>query len=139
MASIMKEYGLTCGRHEETALVKRVNTLLASLGYRKLHKATQESLLEARLPFRYAHYYWQAMKVDPRWYVELYPNEDLDRALKFTSRPECGWILFTSMPMAERDTEDDHAATHALFEQLLDATACAHLLLHEYAPGEERL
>jgi hypothetical protein len=132
------EYGIICSPEDEKKIVKNINSFMEKeYGYRKIRKMQQESLLSARLPFVYTHFYSQSLKQGARWYFELYPNRDIEGKTKFEANPDAGWLLWInkqSYDSLENITELDQ-----FFDELLAATSFETILLHSYEEGEERL
>ena len=132
------EYGIICQAGDEKQLVKNINSFLEKqFGYRKMYKTNNKSMLEARLPFVYSHFYNQFLKQGVRWYFELYPNADLEGKRKFSEHPEAGWLIWVNK--MSYSTEDEKAENDRFFIELLSATGFEIKLLHEYKEGEERL
>jgi len=135
----MLEYGIQCSPEDEKKLVKNINAFLdKEYGYRKIYKWDHKSLLEARLPFVYSHYYCQFMKQPPVWYFELYPNTDLEGKTKFKGHPDCGWILFVNK-RNEDNTEKRRQKVMDFFNHFIANLGYETTLLHQYKDKEDRL
>jgi hypothetical protein len=73
MANEMTEYGIKCTQENEKQIIKNINTFLQKeYNYRKMYKRKDDSISK----FNYEHYYCQFIKEEPKWYFDLYPNED---------------------------------------------------------------
>jgi hypothetical protein len=132
------EYGIVCKAEEEKQLVKNINTFLKKqYAYSKMSKTNNKSMLEARLPFVYSHFYKQFLKQGARWYFELYPNEDLEGKRKFSDHPEVTWLIWVNK--MSYTTDADKAQLDRFFSELLTASGFEYKLLYEYKEGEERL
>jgi hypothetical protein len=132
------EYGIICQADNEKQLVKNINSFLEKkYGYRKMSKTNNKSMLEARLPFVYSHFYNQFLKQGVRWYFELYPNADLEGKRKFPEHPETGWLIWVNK--MSYNTDQDKSELDCFFEELLTGTGFEYKLLYNYNEGEERL
>jgi hypothetical protein len=132
------EYGIICNKSDEKQLVKNINHFLDSAyEYRKMSKVTNKSMLQARLPFVFTHFYSQFLKTGVRWYFELYPNSDEEGKLKFLEHPEAGWLIWVNKMSYSTDAEKSE--NDRFFEELLQGTGFEWKLLYTYKEKEERL
>jgi hypothetical protein len=131
----MTEYGIRCAVDAEARLVKNVNDFLRrAYGYRKMSKQADDSISA----FNYAYCYCQFTKDAPRWFFDLFPNEDLDGQRKFEDEA-IGWVLFTAKNDVEEYTREHHAEVDVFFEELIAGIGFETAALHRYADGEERI
>lgn len=130
--------GIVCTAADEKKVVKAINTFLEKEhGFRKMKKNTNASMLEARLPHRMTHFYMQFLKQAPRWFFELYPNEDLDGNLKFAEFPECSWIVFINK--MEYSDAETMGKIDRFFDAMMAAVEFETKVVKDYKRGEERL
>ena len=104
-----------------------------------MYKWNDESMLKARLPFVYTHYYCQFLKQTPRWYFEVYPNTDTEGKTKFQNHPDAGWVIYINKREVIALSPEHLQEITLFFEQLREHTGYPTVLLHEYAENEERL
>ena len=132
------EYGIICNKSDEKQLVKNINHFLDSAyEYRKMSKVTNKSMLQARLPFVFTHFYSQFLKIGVRWYFELYPNSDEDGKLKFPEHPDAAWLIWVNK--MSYNTDEEKSENDRFFEELLQGTGFEWKLLYTYQEKEERL
>ena len=132
------EYGIICNKSDEKQLVKNINHFLDSAyEYRKMSKVTNKSMLQARLPFVFTHFYNQFLKTGVRWYFELYPNSDEDGKLKFPEHPDAAWLIWVNK--MSYNTDEEKSENDRFFEELLQGTGFEWKLLYTYQEKEERL
>jgi len=130
----MFEYGIFCNIADEKKIVRNINNFLHNSGYRKMYKRKHDSISK----LKYDYYYCQFMKQEPRWYFDLYLNEDLNGNYKFKNN-FTKWVLYTSKTYVENYTENQHAEVDLFFKKLVAAIGFETVLLHEYKDGEERI
>ena len=129
------EYGIICQREDEKELVKRINKFLKNeYEYRKMYQRKDNSISA----LNYEYYYCQFIKEKPRWYFDLYPNEDLDGKLKFDNK-DTQWILWINKEDVDNNTEEENEEVNVFFEKLIKAIGYEVIVLHEYKDGEERI
>ena len=134
------DYGIVCAATDEKALLKQVNAFLASRDYRKMYKFKDTSIPPSpERTFRISHYHCQFLKQSPYWYFDLRPNADLDGKQRFPDHSECGWTLYTRKTRPEANSKADEEALNVFFSDLLRAIRFPCILLHLYAPREDRL
>lgn len=127
------EYGIICNKEDEKELIKRINKFLKNdYEYRKVYKRNDTSISA----FNYDYYYFQFIKENPRWYFDLYPNEDLDGKLKFDNQ-ETKWILYFDKQNLSENTEIQNQEVNLFFDKLIDAIGYETILLHRYKDDEE--
>ncbi len=115
------EYGIICQKTDEKQLVKNINSFLEKqYGYRKMSKTNNKSMLEARLPFVYSHFYNQFLKQGVRWYFELYSNADLEGKRNFSDHPEAGWPIWVNK--MSYSSEKEITENDKFFAELIAAT-----------------
>jgi len=130
---IRAEYGIICNKEDEKELLKRINKFLKNdYEYRKVYKRNDTSISA----FNYDYYYFQFIKEKPRWYFDLYPNEDLDGKLKFDNQ-ETKWILYFDKQNLSENTEIQNQEVNLFFDKLIDAIGYETILLHRYKDDEE--
>jgi len=125
------EFGIVSSEKDEKVIVKNINDYLASLD-RTLSKAKNKSMLEARLPYIYKHYYWNLNKAE-RVYFEIYPNKDLEGKYKFETKKNLNWIIFFNK--LDLVTGDENQEGY--IKDILDATNFEFQLLKESLEDEE--
>lgn len=130
---IRTEYGIICKKQNEKELVKRINQFLQNdYGYRKLYKSNDDSISA----FNYDYYYFQFIKENPRWYFDLYPNEDLDEKLKFDNQ-EAQWVLYIDKKDVNENTGKQNQEVNLFFDKLIDAIGYETVILHKYKDDKE--
>lgn len=130
---IRTEYGIICKKQDEKELVKRINQFLQNdYGYRKLYKSNDDSISA----FNYDYYYFQFIKENPRWYFDLYPNEDLDEKLKFDNQ-EAQWVLYIDKKDVNENTGKQNQEVNLFFDKLIDAIGYETVILHKYKDDKE--
>jgi hypothetical protein len=121
--------------------VKNINALLATRDYRKMDKRAPSGFRDPDHPEReprYAHYYAQLQRQQPRWYFDLYPNVDLDGRARFADRIDVSCTLYVDPASAVRGADDTDDTLSELFESLVSAVGFPVDVLHRYAEGENR-
>ncbi|MDR2145520.1 MAG: hypothetical protein LBE91_03545 [Tannerella sp.] len=130
---IRVEYGIICQREDEKELVKRINKFLKNeYEYRKMDKRKEYSISA----LNYDYYYCQFIKEKPRWYFDLYPNEDLDGKFKFDNKA-AQWILWVKKQLVDNNTEEENEQVNVFFEKLIEAIGYETIILHKYKDGNE--
>ncbi|WP_316807401.1 hypothetical protein [Pedobacter agri] len=136
ITDIRTEYGIFCQREDEKDLVKRINNFLKNeYGYRKMYKRDEDAIST----FNYDYYYFQFIRETPKWYFDLYPNEDLDGKLKFDNQ-DTKWILYTGKLDVNKNSDKQNEEVNLFFEKLIQAIGYETQTLHEYKDDfEERI
>lgn len=135
--SKMWEYGIICNEKDEKIIIKNIIEFLESFK-RTITKTKNKSLLEARLPYVYKHYYWNLNK-EQQVYFEIYPNRDMENKYKFKDNQDSSWILF--IRLTDLFVLDDIQVTKqdTYIRELINAIRFNCVKIYEYVEGEERL
>jgi hypothetical protein len=135
MANEMTEYGIKCTKENENQIVKNINNFLQKeYNYRKMYKRKDDSISK----FNYEYLYCQFINEKPKWYFDLYPNEDINGEMKFENK-EIQWVLFINKINVEEYTKKHHEEVDLFFKKLMDAIFFEIIILHKYAKDEERI
>jgi hypothetical protein len=135
MATQMIEYGIRCKKEDEKQIVRNINNfLLKEYGYRKMYKWKHNAIST----FKYEYHYAQFIKQQPRWFFDIFPNEDMNKKWKFENR-ETQWILCTIKNDIELYSKEQNEEVNLFFSKLIKAIGFEVIILHEYKEDEERI
>ncbi|WP_219702303.1 hypothetical protein [Marinomonas lutimaris] len=135
------EYGIYCRLEDEKKLVQNINQFLVSLNYRKMYKTEPRAIRDPDNPEgekRYAYCYRQFMKEVPRWYFDIYPNQDLDGQSRFPDYLDIAWTLYVRKTDHVKNSAEDRIYLDDFFSRLSSSCGFPVQLLHSYFEGENR-